>query len=345
MKQRLLIGLLVALLAGPAPAQDSAVVFMYHRFGEDRFPATNVRVDAFSAQLEWLAENGFTVIGLPALLAALDGNGDLPARAVVITVDDAYASILDHAWPLLKRRGWPFTVFVATDPVDEGYGDYLDWSELRRLAGAGVTFANHGAAHDHLATPLAGETPLERAGRVRADLKKGARRLHEELGDTGALLENVFAYPYGEYDTVTAEVVRALGWTAFGQQSGAVGLASDRRALPRYAINETYSALDGFATRAASLPLPVVNLDPWDPVTGPEPVLTMTLAPGVDGLESLACYVGGQGAVPVQWLEPGRRFRVAPIAPLAPGRQRVNCTAPGPDGRYRWFGHQWLVSR
>ena len=81
----------------PALAADSAVVFMYHRFGEDRFPATSVRMDAFEAQLDWLADNGFEVIDLKRLLAFLDGDGELPDRAAVLTIDDAYATIHSKA--------------------------------------------------------------------------------------------------------------------------------------------------------------------------------------------------------------------------------------------------------
>lgn len=324
-------------------AGNSAVVFMYHRFGEDRYPATSVRLEAFAGQLELLEAGGFEVIGLRRLLAFLGGVGDLPERAVVLTIDDAYASIHTHAWPLLRERGLPFTVFVATDPVDEGFGDYLDWGQLREMASGGVTFANHGAGHLHLPRRLDGESESRWRERVRADLLRGADRLRTELGATGAVIDDVFAYPYGEYDPDVASIVQELGWIAFGQQSGAVGVASDRRTLPRYPINEAYSGLEDFRTKANSLPLAVTRIEPWDPVTGPEPMLDVWLAPSEARLRSLTCFVGGQGEVAVNWVEPEHRFRVAPAAPLSPGRQRVNCTAPGPSGRYYWFSHQWLV--
>ena len=89
----------------------------------------------------------------------------------------------------------------------------------------------------------------------------------------------------------------------------------------------------------------VASVDPWDPVvTSPRPTVEIGLGETDRRLEEqLACYVSGQGRVEVQWLEPGRRFSVRPERPLGPGRQRVNCTAPGPDGRYRWFSHPWIV--
>jgi hypothetical protein len=162
------------------------------------------------------------------------------------------------------------------------------------------------------------------------------------LGDSPALLEGVFAYPYGEYDAGVAEVLETFGWLAFGQHSGAVGPLSDRRALPRYPVNETYSEPAALRTKMLSRALPVERIEPWDPVASSTPVLDVSLAGPVEE-SRLACFISGQGKVPVEWIEPGRQFRVAPPRPLGPGRSRVNCTVPGADGRYAWFSHQWLV--
>jgi len=321
---------------------NGAVVFMYHRFGEAGYPATNVTREAFAAQLELLREASMNVIPLSRLLAYLAGEDMLPERAVVLTIDDAYASIATVAWPLLREAGYPVTVFVATDPVDKGFSDYLDWDAIRSLAGQGVSFANHGAAHLHLADPLPEESAAERRERVREDLWTGQRRLAAMVPE-GAIVADVFAYPFGEYDELVAELVEALGWVAFGQHSGAVGAYSDRRALPRFPINEAYSGLDSFRTKALSLPLPVTRVNPFDPVVGAMPTLELTLAEGFAGSNALQCFVSGQDPLRPTLLAGGQRLAITPSEPLPPGRSRVNCTAPGPEGRFYWFSHQWLV--
>jgi len=145
-----LISLSILLISGLLFAQmiradDSAVVFMYHRFGEDRYPSTSIRVDQFRQQMEYLRDGGFTVIPLAELMAFLSGNQTLPPKAVVITVDDAYRSIYEVAYPLLAEYGFPFTVFVSTDPLDSKLPGYLNWDQIREMASNGVTFANHGA--------------------------------------------------------------------------------------------------------------------------------------------------------------------------------------------------------
>ena len=334
---------IVLLLLPVVAMADSAVVFMYHRFGENQHPSTNVRMDAFRDQIELLSAGGFNVISLAQFMAWRRGEGTVPEKAIVLTIDDAYASIFTEAWPVLKAAAMPVTVFVSADPVDDGFADFLTWDQLRTLAGEGVTFANHGAGHLYLTRNLPGESDEKRERRVRDDLQRGLKRLHEELGDSGQVIDDVFAYPYGEYDEVSAGVVRSLGWTAFGQHSGATGLASDPLALPRFPINEAYSDLGEFRTKARSLPLSPERLSPWDPVVDASTELEIWWAPTSARLDAMNCFVSGQGRLEPEWLEAGRYMRVVPKNPLGKGRSRVNCTAPGVDGRYHWFSHQWIV--
>ncbi|MGD9020865.1 MAG: polysaccharide deacetylase family protein [Lysobacterales bacterium] len=337
--------LLYSLALPPVRADDSAVVFMYHRFDEQQHPSTNIRVDQFRMQMEYLQKAGFQVIPLAELLEFLGGERQaLPPKSVIITVDDAYRSVFEIAFPLLSDHGYPFTVFVASDPVDQGLSDYMSWQQIRTMADRGVSFANHGAAHISMVERLQGESEDAWLGRITADVEQGMRRLEEELPDTRQLLRGVFAYPYGEYDTKSARRIMQLGYIAFGQQSGAIGRGSDRRALPRYPMNEQYAGMEGFRTKAASGPLPVTRVEPWDPVTTnrlPEIVLSLEASDG--RLEELACFVGGQGRVQVRWLEQDKRLAVAPREALGKGRHRVNCTAPTISGNYLWFSHQWIV--
>ena len=324
----------------PARADDSAVVLMYHRFGEDRYPATNIKTEQFDRQLEVLKKEGFSVVPLSELLAALKGGKSLPPKAVVITIDDAYRSIYETAYPRFREYGFPFTVFVATDPVDDRLPAYMTWEQMREMAGGGASFANHGASHLSMIARLKGESDDARISRVLADVEKGRRRLSEELKP----LPDVFAYPYGEYDGRVAEQLQKMGTICFGQHSGAVGPGSDRRALPRFPVAEAFADIGEFKVKVKSLPMPVEAVTPWEPVvTENRPEIEITLGKTDARLAELACFVGGQGRVAVRWIEAGKRFAVAPQRPLGTGRQRVNCTAPRNDGRYLWFSHPWFV--
>jgi len=337
-----LLAVLVCLPVAPAIAADSAVVLMYHRFGEDRYPSTSIRLDQFEAQLEYLRDENYAVVPLTDVIAALTDGPALPPRAVAITIDDAYRSVYDVAYPLFRKYGYPFTVFVATDAVDDGLRAYMTWDQMREMADGGVTFANHGATHESLIARQANESDADWLSRIRADVDKGWQRLSAELDP----LPGLYAYPYGEFDTAAANLLRDEGYIAFGQQSGAVGMHDDTRALPRFPMAESFAGMDQFRTKIASLPMPVRDVMPWEPVvttTKPRIEVTLVEEHGLTRLAELACFVAGQGRVEVEWLEQGRRFAVGPEKPFGPGRRRVNCTAPGTDGRYYWFSHAWIV--
>lgn len=343
MNRRFLLGLifmLFGLISVTARASDTAVVLMYHRFGEDQYPETNIRTEQFQAQLELLKREGFSVIPLSDLLSALTDKKPLPQNTVVITVDDAYRSVYEVAYPRLRKHGFPFTVFVATDGVDKGFPAYMTWDQMREMEANGATFANHGASHLSMIEGLKGESDEDRISRVLADVELGRRRLAEELQP----IPDVFAYPYGEFDGKVAERLQKMGYICFGQHSGAVGPASDRRALSRFPVAEAYANLEEFRVKVRSLPMPVVAVTPWEPVVSDKlPAIEVTLAEVDARLTGLSCFVGGQGRVRIRWIEAGKRFSVAPQQPLKSGRQRVNCTVPSNDGRYFWFSHPWFV--
>ncbi|HSN53650.1 MAG TPA: polysaccharide deacetylase family protein [Candidatus Sulfomarinibacteraceae bacterium] len=333
----------LALAVGPVWAGDEAVVLMYHRFGEDAHPATNVRLEQFESHLDHLASRGYTVVPLADVVAAVRGDGTLPERAVAITIDDAYRSVYREAYPRLEARGFPFTVFVATDLVDSGRPTYMTWEQMREMEAGGATFANHGGQHLSFVRRPGVASEIDRRVRVQSDIEHAERRLAAELHP----LEGVLAYPFGDYDTSVAELVLELGYVAFGQHSGAIGPTSDPRALPRYFMAEEFAGTDDFALKVATRPLPVASVAPWSPVTSSQrPRLEVTLAATDARLDRLVCFAGGQGEAIVQWLEPGRRFAVVPRTELAPGRARVNCTAPTATGdRFHWFSHPWIVIR
>ncbi len=336
---------------GAEGAADSAVVFMYHRFGEDRYPSTSIRLEQFEAHLDYLAEHDYRVWPLARIVETLRRGEPLPERTVAITVDDAYASVYEEAYPRLKERDWPMTVFVATDPVDAGRSGYLTWEQMREMRDSGlVDFANHSASHDYLVRREAGEEEVRSEAweaRMRRDVERAQRRLQAELGETANTDPKLYAYPYGEYNTRLAEILTDKGYYAFGQHSGAIGGVDDRRALPRFALNEQYGGLEEFALRARSLPLPVAEAAPFDPVLDGNnpPRLEVTLADDdAVATEQLSCFAGGQGRIDLEWLDDGQaRFAVAAPEPLGPGRSRYNCTAPHRDqDRYFWFSRLWL---
>lgn len=328
--------LLIALLWGlPAVAADSAVFLMYHRFGDDRYPATNVRLDQFEAHVETLTGGRYTVLPVAEIVEALRTGKPLPERTIGITIDDAFLSVHTEAFPRLRAAGLPFTLFVATAPVDQGRADYMSWDQIREMRDAGADIGAHTGSHLHMAEVS--------PARNQAGMRRSLKRLDEELGVRPVL----FAYPYGEAGLAVTKVIADFGFAAaFGQHSAAAHRTADPLYLPRFALNEKYSGIDDFLLRINTMGLPVRDVTPADTNLrgGNPPAVGFTVDRSIPSLGGLACYHSQFGLVEHEVLGT-HRVEIRFPEPFAAGRSRLNCTKPVADGRWYWFGMQYYMPR
>lgn len=323
--------------------EKQAIILMYHHFGVGKHPSTNIQLDQFEAQLEYLAQNDYLVWPLTKVTRFIKDKKEFPGRVVAITVDDAYVSVYTEAFPRLRKKNWPFTVFVSTDGVDKRYKSYMTWDQMREMQQHGVTFANHSASHDYLVRRLKDETLDQWTIRTTKDIKRAQKRLKEELGNAPKL----FAYPFGEYNKELSKIVASMGYIAFGQHSGPAGINGDLLALPRFPIAEDFAALSSFKQKINSLAFPILQQNPWEPTfltTNNPPVLEIKLGNSDARLNQLNCFVSNQGRIDIKWINRKEKiFSVKAESALPAGRSRYNCTAPSPQkGRYYWYSHLWI---
>ncbi|NTV52114.1 MAG: polysaccharide deacetylase family protein [Candidatus Firestonebacteria bacterium] len=217
-------------------------ILMYHRISPQPDPGSDLTVTpgAFQTQLRYLREHGYASITLEHLARACRGEARLPRRSVVITFDDAYASLLEHAHPLLTRSGYTATVFAVAQALgrhnfwDDGKGvpreTCLGRAELAALQGQGWEIGSHGLSHAN----LAGLAP---------------EALRRETADSRSLLEealqspvNVFAYPFGSWDAAARAAVAQAGYAAACAISpGTRSVTADLFALRRVYVKPTDS--------------------------------------------------------------------------------------------------------
>ncbi len=332
MKQLTLLLFSMSFYLSQAVAAESAVILMYHRFGEAQFPSTNIRLEQLEAHIQELKSGPYTVLPVAEIVSRIKSGTPLPDRTVGITVDDGFKSVYAEAWPRFEKANLPFTVFISTDPLDENRPGYMSWDEVREMKIAGVDFGAHTASHLHMtaASPAQNE----------AEIKKSNVRLAAELGKTPKL----FAYPFGEAGTEVIKTARVGGYAfSFGQHSGVVHPRSDFNYLPRFAMNENFGSFERFKLITNTLPFPVMDFTPTDTKIGPvnPPNIGFTAAPGLKNLSNVTCYVSGEGRVPVTRLG-ADRIEIRARKPFSKGRTRLNCTLRGASGRWHWLGTQFV---
>ena len=327
---------LLTLWCVPVLAGDpSAVILMYHRFGESAFPSTSTTLDQLDDHIRALEDGGHAVLPLAHVIAALRHGSPLPDKAVAITVDDAYRSFLTEGWPRFKATGFPVTLFVATAGVDAGFADLLTWDDIRSLQDEGIAVGAHSHGHGHY--------PAMSADAVEDDLQMMTESFVQALGEVPAL----FAFPYGEAGRADITAVAEAGFTAaFGQHSGAAGVTSEPFYLPRFALNEAFGGPDRFRLVINTVPLPVVDMEPDEPVLKDNPpVFALTLSAPPQNIAALTCF--GPGGTPLETAVDGNAVWITPVERFPTGRVRLNCTlpvrTPGLSGRWYWFGWQMIA--
>ena len=184
------------------------ITIMYHRFEENKYPSTNIKIVDFVKHLEMIKQNEIKFINPSNFEDELKNNKK--QRKVLITIDDGYQSFYKNAWPILKKSEIPFILFVSTREV--GKKGYMSWDDIREINKYDfVEIGNHSHSHDYLID----FTEVD----IKDDLKKSISIFKDQLGKNSIF----FSYPFGEYSSALKDIVIDLGFKyAFGQHSGVV---------------------------------------------------------------------------------------------------------------------------
>jgi len=319
---------------------NSAVVFMYHRFGETTHPSTNITLKQFEYQLDYLEKNNYNVWHISKILNHIINKKTIPQKTVALTIDDAYISTYTKAYPMLKDKGFPFTVIVSTNPIDNKSRFYMSWDMMREMQKNGAEFANHSLTHEYL-LPRKDETDKVWTKRITNEIQKAQLRLQEELGVDTNENPRLFSYPFGEYNMKMAEILKELGYMGLTQTSGAIGERSDLRALTRFPMAEAFANAEGFITKLNTLQMPIKSVSQKEPVLKEDnpPKLRIKLK---QELKNLRCYMSSGESIDVNWISK-TEFEISSKTEIEPPRQKYTCTAPAEDGKWYWYSHLWIV--
>ena len=310
-------------------AQENSVsVFVYHRFGEGKYPSTNIKISQFKSHIKEIKDNNYTVLTVDQIVDNLIQNKDFANKTIGLTIDDAFKSIYTKAWPILKKSELRFTIFVSTAAVNSNSNNYMNWEQIKELTNYGVTIGHHTKSHFHL--------PNKSKETLISEIEDANKDFLKHLG----YVPNIFAYPYGEYSLEIKEVVKKYFKASFGQQSGSIYKEIDLFELPRYALNEQYGDMKRFKFASNSYGLKIKNILPENKVikeTNP-PLLGFTLIENVDNL--IKCYPSHNIKANLTKLS-DKRIEVRFDKSFPQGRTRVNCPV-NDKGKWRWTGFQFF---
>jgi peptidoglycan/xylan/chitin deacetylase (PgdA/CDA1 family) len=226
-------------MPGPHPRRGTIVALAYHAIADHRddplLARWSVTPAAFAAQLDAFARRGWSFVDLDRVLAVLRGEAAPPARALLLTFDDAYTDLLDAALPAMRRHGAPGVVFAVADELggtnswDRPNGarsvPLLDAAGLREAIAGGFELGSHSDHH----VPLTAVPEAELAGELGGSA--------ERLLAAGLPRPRAFAYPHGDCDERVAAAVAAGGYeAAFTIRPGVLTPGADPFQLPRVAV-------------------------------------------------------------------------------------------------------------
>jgi peptidoglycan/xylan/chitin deacetylase (PgdA/CDA1 family) len=215
-------------VAKPAIDQNAqVVVFGYHRFEKQvHRPDTEITPEMFEEQMKELKDKNIAVIGMQDFLAWKRGEKTIPPKAAVITFDDGWKTQYEVGWPIMKKYGYPLTLFIYTEGVKGqryGGGAAMSWEQLAEMRDAGVDIQAHSATHQDLRKPYDKVqkkklNPDEYQQWLTSEVIGSKQMLEQKLG----IKVNCFAVPFGYINDQVREFIKKAGYeavfTVYGQR-------------------------------------------------------------------------------------------------------------------------------
>ena len=312
-------------------SDEGVLSIMYHRFDENKYPSTNIRMEIFLKQIQLIKDLNYEFIHPDEF----QKNFNIPKKQkkILLTIDDAFQSFYEVAWPYLKKNKIPFILFVSTKPV--GNNGYMTWQQINEVDKESfAVIGHHSHSHDYL---------IDESDEVFIkDMKTANLIFTKKIG----YIPNLFSYPFGEYSEFMRKYISKNFTYAFGQHSGVIDVNKEKFQLPRFPINENYGEIKRFRSIIKTYPLEYKKLLPLekklDKSNNP-PLFSVEFFNNQPNIKNINCYSneGDKWEKSNIQLSNGVlniKFREA----FLPRRGRINCSL-NDNGKWRWFGTQFII--
>jgi peptidoglycan/xylan/chitin deacetylase (PgdA/CDA1 family) len=307
---------------------------MYHRFNENKYPSTNIKNEIFLEHLKEINKLKIEFITFKKFENLIINKID--KNYLLLTVDDAFQSFYEEAWPILKKKKIPFILFVSTREIGS-YG-YMTWNQIREVASNDlVTIGNHSHTHEYLID--------WNDNKIKLDIETSIKIFEKELGYS----PKIFSYPFGEYSANLKKIISDFNFDfAFGQHSGVIDSTKDFLELPRFPINEKYGNLKRFQSILKTLPFPYESIEPQNRYLKNDnnpPKVKIKFFKNLINIKNINCY-SNEGNV---WKKSEIKFIsenelvILFKEKFQSERGRINCSLWEDGGKWRWLGIQYVI--
>ena len=304
---------------------------MYHRFNENKYPSTNIKMNIFYDHIKMINNLNYDFISPDDFKK----NFHIPRKQkkILLTIDDAFESFYLNAWPFLKKNKIPFILFVSTEPM--GNNGYMTWEQIREIESESFTYIGH---HSHSHEYLIDKSDAEFV----EDMEKANKLFLKNIG----YVPNIFSYPFGEYSEFMRDYASKNFKFAFGQHSGIIDVNKEKFQLPRFPINEKYGELKRFKSIINTYPLEYKELLPVEKKLSYDnnpPKFRVEFFNKQKNIDKINCY-SNEGNV---WEKSDTNLENNILTikfrePFKPRRGRINCSL-NDNGKWRWFGTQFVI--
>lgn len=173
-------------------------VLNYHNISSgNNYDWHNVTTGQLRKHFEYLNKNGYTAIFISELLEHVEQKKPLPAKPVMITLDDGYRDNFTRLYPLLKEYNIKANIFLVAGFIQSPdnkhlspnpMGEFMHVDEALEMSKDMVQFGSHTYSHQSYAALSLPE--------IEIDLRKTKERFQE----LGIPVQPCHAYIYGDYN-------------------------------------------------------------------------------------------------------------------------------------------------
>ena len=288
-------------------------------------------MDVFKKQIEIIKRNNFEFFD-PKNFSE-EFNKVKTDKKILITIDDAFLSFYQNAWPFLKENQIPFILFTSTNFI--GKKGYMNIDQLREVEKESFAYlGNHSHMHEYMVT---------------FDFNKFTNDIDRSIEIFNNLFNYnpiFFSYPFGEYSLEQKNYISSKFEYAFGQHSGVIDLNKDPYELPRFPINEKYGDLKRFEFLIKLLPLQYSKIIPEDKLilNNNPPKMEIEFFKEQKNLSAINCFSDEGDSWNNSNIELIENTLVVHFREKFNFRRgRINCSLNDNEG-WRWFGSQFSIN-